>query len=158
MGPLTKCRPRIRGDKSLSTPIVYVFRCYCLCSQKPTVGISKLVHCKIATYKTGSVVEHVFERLVNWAAAAIETSSNQPVLPHAIIVLNATENDIDPIFWDVNVNTNVILDDLAKTVNQNETFKKYAQTWRQRGKTIDTLEQLLLSYYSSLQVGLFNTG
>jgi hypothetical protein len=100
------------------------------------------------------VVEHVFERLVNWAAAAIETSSNQPVLPHAIIVLNASENDIDPKLWDVNANTNIILDDLAKTVNQNETFKKYAQEWRQRGKNIETLEQLLLSYYSSVQVRL----
>jgi hypothetical protein len=67
-------------------------------------------------------------------------------------VLNASENDIDPKLWDVNANTNIILDDLAKTVNQNETFKKYAQEWRQRGKTIETLEQLLLSYYSSVQV------
>ncbi|KAF1991096.1 hypothetical protein K402DRAFT_436349 [Aulographum hederae CBS 113979] len=98
------------------------------------------------------VVEHVFERLINWANAAIETSVNQPLLPHAIIVLNATENDIDAKLWDVNVNTSTILDDLAKTVNQNSVFKKYADTWRQRGKMVDTLEQLVLCYYSSIQI------
>ena len=37
------------------------------------------------------VIESVFERLIEWAAAALETSSNQPVLPSAIIALNATE-------------------------------------------------------------------
>ncbi|KAF2420198.1 hypothetical protein EJ08DRAFT_690440 [Tothia fuscella] len=87
-----------------------------------------------------TVVEHVFERLVNWANAAIETSINQPLLPHAIIL------------WDVNINTSTILDDLAKTVNQNSLFKKYADTWRQRGKTVDTLEQLVLCYYGSIQI------
>jgi patatin-like phospholipase/acyl hydrolase len=102
--------------------------------------------------KNPRVVEHVFERLVNWANAAIETSVNQPLLPHAIIVLNASENDIDAKMWDVNINTSTILDDLAKTVNQNAVFKQYADTWRQRGKTVDTLEQLVLCYYSSVQI------
>jgi energy-coupling factor transporter ATP-binding protein EcfA2 len=101
------------------------------------------------------VVEHVFERLINWANAAIETSVNQPLLPHAIIVLNATENDIEARFWDVNINTSSILDDLANTVKQNSVFKKLADIWRLRGKTIDTLEQLLLCYYSSIQVSKF---
>ncbi|KAE9983700.1 hypothetical protein BLS_003847 [Venturia inaequalis] len=101
--------------------------------------------------KNPRVVEHVFERLVDWAAAAIETSSNQPVLPHAIIVLNASENEIHPSLWDVYANTGTILDDLAGTVNQNETFKKYAEFWRSRGRTIDSLEQLVAAYYSSIQ-------
>lgn len=87
-----------------------------------------------------------------WAAAAIETSSNQPVLPHAIIALNASENDIDDKFWDVKYNTETILEDLAHTVNRNASFKKWAQFWRERGKAIENLEQLILCYYSSIQV------
>lgn len=94
----------------------------------------------------------MFERLITWAAAAIETSSNQPVLPHAIIVLNASENDLDEKLWDVPANTESILEDLARTVNRNETFKKWAQFWRERGKEINTLTDLVLCYYSSVQV------
>ncbi|KAF2756983.1 hypothetical protein EJ05DRAFT_49848 [Pseudovirgaria hyperparasitica] len=97
-------------------------------------------------------VETVFERLITWAMAAIETSSNQPMLPHAVIALNASEHNIAPGLWDVNANTQNILDDLAPTVNQNETFMKWAQYWRERGKMIETLEHLVLCYYSSIQI------
>lgn len=79
-------------------------------------------------------------------------SSNQPVLPHVIIALNASENDIDSSLWDVGTVTDSVLDSLARTVNQNETFKKYAQFWRERNKTIDDIGQLILMYYSSVQV------
>jgi len=82
----------------------------------------------------------------------LETSSNQPVLPHAIIVLNASENDIDPGLWDVNVSTNELLQSLSETVSQNATFKQYVQFWRIRSRNIKTVEELLLSYYSSIQV------
>lgn len=92
--------------------------------------------------------------LVRWAAAAIETSSNQPVLPHAIIALNASEHDIDTKLWNVRFNTETILQDLAHTVNRNETFKKWAQFWRERGKAIDSLLDLVLCYYSTIQVSL----
>lgn len=99
-----------------------------------------------------SVVESVFVRLVDWAAAALEMSSNQPVLPHVIIALNASENDIDPSLRDVRTVTDSIFDSLARTVNQNQTFKKYAQFWRERNKKIENMEQLMLMYYSSVQV------
>lgn len=98
------------------------------------------------------VIEHVFERLVQWAAAAIETSSNQPVLPHAIIALNASENDLDERWWDVRDSTEGILHDLGQTVNHNVTFKKWAQFWRERGKPINGLIDLILCYYSSIQI------
>lgn len=74
------------------------------------------------------------------------------MLPHAIIVLNASENDLEEKLWDVPTNTESILEDLARTVNRNETFKKWAQFWRERGKEINTLTELVLCYYSSVQV------
>ena len=61
-------------------------------------------------------------------------------------------NDIDPGLWDVSANTSTILDDLTRTINRNDTFKKWAQWWREKGRQIDTLEQLVLSYYSSVQI------
>jgi uncharacterized Zn-finger protein len=96
----------------------------------------------------------VFERLVEWAAAALETSSNQPVLPHAIIVLNASENSINPELWDVDVATQRLLESLSHTVHQNVCFKKHAQLWGERNRQIETVEQLMLSYYSSLRVSI----
>jgi hypothetical protein len=94
----------------------------------------------------------VLERLVEWAAAALETSSNQPVLPHAIIALNASENNINQELWDVNTATERLLESLSQTVHQNACFKKHAQIWQDRKKRINTVEQLMLSYYSSLRV------
>jgi len=102
--------------------------------------------------KNPRVVESVLERLVKWAAAALEMSSNQPVLPHAIIALNACENNIDAKLWDVRTATEAVFESLSKTVNQNATFKQFAQFWRERGREIDTVEQLMRSYYSTIQV------
>lgn len=41
---------------------------------------------------------------------------------------------------------------LSQTVTQNATFKKYAVFWKERNRTIRTVEELLLSYYSSVRV------
>ncbi|KAF9697343.1 hypothetical protein EKO04_005060 [Ascochyta lentis] len=102
--------------------------------------------------KNPRVVESVLEQLVTWAAAALEMSSNQPVLPHVIIVLNASENDIDESQWDSDTATLSVLESLSRTVFKNATFKKYAQFWRERQRQIENVEQLILSYYSSIRV------
>ena len=103
-------------------------------------------------YVARRVIESVFEKLVDWAAAALESSSNQPVLPHAIIVLNASEYDIDPELWDVDTSTSRLFENLSRTVFHNATFKKYAQFWRARHRSIETIEQLLHSYYRAVNV------
>lgn len=102
--------------------------------------------------KNPRVIESVFEKLVDWAAAALEKSSNQPVLPHAIIVLNASENGIDPELWDVHTSTARLFENLSRTVFQNPTFLKYVRFWRERNRSIETVEQLLHSYYRSVNV------
>jgi uncharacterized protein (DUF1778 family) len=103
------------------------------------------------------VIEGVFERLIEWAAAALETSSNQPVLPCAIIALNATEITIEPELWDVETATSKLLESLSMTVHQNAAFQKYAEFWKTRNRQVDTLEQLVLCYYSSIKVRGFHT-
>lgn len=89
---------------------------------------------------------------MNWAAAALETSSNQPVLPCAIILLNASEDNINPELWDVRMATASLLKSLSRTVFKSPVFKKYAQFWRERHRRIETVEDLLLSFYSSISV------
>jgi hypothetical protein len=105
----------------------------------------------------GRAIEDVLEHLVNWADAALETSSNQPVLPHVIIVLNATENNIEEQLWDPDIATSTVLDSLSRTVFQNTTFKRYAQFWRERKRPIETVSQLIRSYYSSIKVKYFKS-
>ncbi len=97
-------------------------------------------------------IEDVLEKLIEWAAAALETSSNQPVLPHAIIALNASENSIHPALWDVNAATSSVLESVQRTVYRNPKFKRFAQFWRERHRSIESVESLLLSYYSSVRV------
>lgn len=97
-------------------------------------------------------MESVFERLLEWAVAALEMSSNQPVLPHAIIVLNASSNDIEPSLWNSQNATDTIFENLRGTLNRNSVFKRQVQVWRERGRDIGSLQQLMLSYYSSIRV------
>jgi energy-coupling factor transporter ATP-binding protein EcfA2 len=102
--------------------------------------------------KNPRVIESVFERLIEWAAAALETSSNQPMLPCAIITLNASETNIAPELWDVESGTNNLLESLAQTVHSNSCFQKFAQFWNDRSTKITTLKDLVLCYYSSIQI------
>lgn len=81
-------------------------------------------------------------------AAALENSSNQPVLPLVIIVLNASDNSTAPHLWDPDVATSVLLSSLSETVF----YDKYASFWRERQNPISTVEELLLSYYTSIKV------
>lgn len=98
------------------------------------------------------VIENVIEKLVEWASAALEMSSNQPVLPHAVIALNASELTIDPDQWSVDHATRWLMNAVKGSIANNHKFRKHAQTWRSRGRKIDTVEDLLLSYYSSIRV------
>jgi hypothetical protein len=37
-------------------------------------------------------------------------------------------------------------------VNQNATFAQYAKFWRERGRVIKNVEELMMCYYSSVRV------
>lgn len=94
----------------------------------------------------------MLEKLIEWAAKALETSSNQPVLPHAIIVCNASENNIDSLQWDVDHATSWLMKPVQSILRKNKAFNDYAEFWRKRAKRIESVEELLLSYYSSIRV------
>lgn len=97
-------------------------------------------------------IEGVFEKLVDWAEAAFEKSSNVPVLPHAIIVLNAAPNSTPSELWDPDIATASLLRSLSEKPTENSKFKEYAEFWKERKCQVETVEQLLLSYYSSIKV------
>ncbi|KAK0705525.1 hypothetical protein B0H67DRAFT_649847 [Lasiosphaeris hirsuta] len=92
------------------------------------------------------VIEQVFAKLVTWAANSIETSANQPLLPHVIIVLNKHE-DFE------SADTTVIIEDISGVIEKNKTLSKWASHWREQGKTMEGLFHLVhCYYYSSVEV------
>jgi len=93
----------------------------------------------------------VVERLVDWAAAALEKSTNQPVIPHVIIVLNATDNSIDEAQWEIDFATTKLMGDIGEAL-QSPVLKGFARSRSRPEKMIRTAEDLLLSYYCSVRV------
>ncbi|KAH8677541.1 hypothetical protein BX600DRAFT_430886 [Xylariales sp. PMI_506] len=94
----------------------------------------------------------VLPKLLRWGAASIDKSLNQPVLPHAIIVLNATEVSIDEKEWDVATATEMLMSDTAGAVHREPALQEYVQQWRQRGREIASTKELLECYYASISV------
>lgn len=97
-------------------------------------------------------LEEVLQRLVEWADAALEKSSNQPVLPHAIIALNQSRYDIKSELWDVDSATDTHLDSVSLDLKNHPVFKQQVEFWNDRGREINTVGQLVRSYYSSIRV------
>ena len=74
------------------------------------------------------------------------------MLPHAVIALNAMDYGIDADRWDTDSATRLIMKELSATVYRNSSFASYANFWRKRNRRIETVQELLESYYSSVRV------
>jgi energy-coupling factor transporter ATP-binding protein EcfA2 len=94
----------------------------------------------------------ILSKLLGWAAAVMEKSTNQPVLPHAIIALNSTDPAIDPREWDVDFATNTLMQNVAGAVGRDLKYREYAEHWDMNGKPVKTMRDLLECYYSSIRV------
>ncbi|KAK7965849.1 uncharacterized protein PG986_000126 [Apiospora aurea] len=85
-------------------------------------------------------------------AASIDKSLNQPVLPHAVIVLNATDTSVDAREWDIPSATELLMADIRGAIHREPALQEHVRTWRARGKTIDSTQDLLECYYTSITV------
>ncbi|KAK5360276.1 hypothetical protein LTS13_010366 [Exophiala xenobiotica] len=90
--------------------------------------------------------------LLEWASTSVESSINQPTLPHAIIVLNATSTEIDPDEWDVKTATERLLAHVEHAVTEVEFFRLYTEHWRKRHKAINNMADLIRCYYADITV------
>ncbi|KAH0559390.1 hypothetical protein GP486_004094 [Trichoglossum hirsutum] len=101
----------------------------------------------------GRALEEALERLIGWAAIALEKSFNQPALPHAIIALNECSVELPDEWWDVEYATQWLLGPFRAPVRQDHPrFQDYIKFWNERGKKIESVERLLLMYYSGIKV------
>ena len=83
---------------------------------------------------------------------SLESSINQPALPYAIIVLNATDPAIDEDEWDIATATKRLMDHVAYAVHDNPFFVSYAQHWRRKGKSVNSMLDLIRCYYADISV------
>lgn len=88
---------------------------------------------------------------MDWAHAAIEKSTNQPVLPQVVIVLNASENSLDLDEWEVDFATAKLLSSIGHALSQ-PILKEYARKRSTAAREIRSPEDLLFSYYGSVRV------
>ena len=97
----------------------------------------------------------VLTKLLEWGAAAIDKSLNTPALPHCIIVQNASDLGVHDREWEIEYATRKLLsavDGPLDCVEGVPRFRELASHWRSLGRQIDTVEDLILCYYSSVRV------
>ncbi|KAI9764589.1 MAG: hypothetical protein M1840_008318 [Geoglossum simile] len=96
--------------------------------------------------------ESVLTRLLRWALRSLQGSVNQLVLPHVIIVLNATDISIDSAQWDVTNATQMLLAGVDGALYKSNKFREYIQFWQNQGKSINSMKDLLESFFSTVTV------
>jgi hypothetical protein len=74
------------------------------------------------------------------------------VLPHAILALNESPSALPDWHWNSNYATRRLLDEYRDIIYNNPNFEPYIEFWRRSRKRIDSLEALLMQYYSSITV------
>ncbi|KAF2721275.1 hypothetical protein K431DRAFT_224804 [Polychaeton citri CBS 116435] len=97
----------------------------------------------------------VLTKLLDWGAASLEKSINQPALPHCIVALNGTDPSVDDREWDTSYATQRLLSSVSTVLDELDGVPRYrelADYWRGLGKHIYTIEDLILRYYSSFKV------
>ncbi|RPA85543.1 hypothetical protein BJ508DRAFT_411946 [Ascobolus immersus RN42] len=103
--------------------------------------------------KNAKIFEIVLEQLVSWAEVALESSSNQPTLPSVLIVLNAVDNNVEELSWNTEHRTSSMFEDINEVLKTNDKFRQLVKTWKaDRQKTITSVKELVLSYYSDVKV------
>lgn len=131
----------------LPSLIVHFLRCCCFCSTKHKVSAAKWLNVVLMLTRQGHL-----SRLLEWASNSLESSVNQPVLPHAIIVLNASNATIDQEEWNSDTATERLMEHVKHAIFEVPQFRKYADTWKRRGQKIKTTLDLIRCYYADIRV------
>ena len=94
----------------------------------------------------------VLQKLIEWASTSIDKSLNQPSLPHLVIVLNATPNNIEDTQWDPKVATEKLLEVYKDSIHRVPKLMDTVAYLNRIGKKISSTKELLEHYYSSVSV------
>ncbi|KAI5790575.1 hypothetical protein DFH27DRAFT_486168 [Peziza echinospora] len=95
-------------------------------------------------------IEDIITRLLKWADTALERSVNQPLLPYAIVVINAHEEYDVPSWYEEDL-TKRILNEHAD-ISKSPALLKLAKGWIDRGGQVKNLTDLLKYYYCEIEI------
>ena len=104
------------------------------------------------TYACRAFQTKVLKQLITWAASSVDKSVNQPKLPHAIIVVNATDSRVDKAQWDPKHATEELLRDYQESIQQVPELQDITSNLSAQNKRVDTAKELLEHFYSSVTV------
>ncbi|RSL40294.1 hypothetical protein CEP54_016151 [Fusarium duplospermum] len=93
-------------------------------------------------------MEVKLENFLGWAEESHAAATSRISLPHLIIVLNQSDDDSE---WDPAKTTQDILDQQKNILTQNDSVKALVARFRKSGIQISSLQDLLLTSYSSVQ-------
>ncbi|KAF2173984.1 hypothetical protein M409DRAFT_62174 [Zasmidium cellare ATCC 36951] len=103
--------------------------------------------------KNPKTFQSVLKKLIRWGVASLEKSLNVPRLPHAIVVLNMSNVEVDE--WNPEIATEAFLNSIGARsgLGDDHEFKTLAANWK-RGTDdeITNTYALLHKYYSSFTV------
>jgi hypothetical protein len=109
--------------------------------------------CLLTLHRTFEVT--TLRPLLSWAETCLETSVNQPTLPHVIIALNGTDPSSNPDVWNSHRATRSLLeanDHCLDPQRGHHYFTDLARRWRRKGRRIDKILDLIQCYYSTFKV------
>lgn len=95
----------------------------------------------------------MLRKLIRWGAASLEKSLNVPRLPHAVLVLNMTDVEVDE--WNPDLATIRVLESFGAYTGLGGVpeFQDLAKAWKNNsGTNINSAYDLLRKYYSSFTV------
>ncbi|KAL8937387.1 MAG: hypothetical protein Q9211_003716 [Gyalolechia sp. 1 TL-2023] len=82
----------------------------------------------------------------------ISSSTNQSVLPHVIVVLNKSDDQLGEKDFDVDATTQKLLSDADQSLVVNASIQRHVRYWRSQGRDIRTARDLLACFYCTVNV------
>ncbi|KAL9031078.1 MAG: hypothetical protein Q9196_000868 [Gyalolechia fulgens] len=80
------------------------------------------------------------------------SSTNQSVLPHVIVVLNKSDDQLGEKDFDVDATTQKLLSDADQSLVVNASIQRHVRYWRSQGRDIRTARDLLACFYCTVNV------
>lgn len=147
------------GDyqNSLPTNSLYIFRRGGICSSQQNVR--PLPISAISRTNDHSGLEEYIFQLAQWGYSATVQAYNKPVLPGVIIAFVNRDGQVDPKDYDLDKAKDSLFDKPSfKDITRDPKLQEHVGYWAENGQKITTAEELLLCYYSSINVVQFPDG
>ncbi|KAA8902468.1 hypothetical protein FN846DRAFT_955469 [Sphaerosporella brunnea] len=108
----------------------------------------------IVCYVTNNfkTIESIISRLIQWADTVLEKSVNQPMLPYAIVIVNALDPKDGTQEWWQDTLTGTQLQKNKDCIRGDQNLIKLVEQWEKRNKKINTLEELVRCYYTDIKI------